>query len=480
MYTTIQVSVDSIQVLKKAKSLFTDSEVQVFYETGEFDRMSMDGVYTVVGSINSKKVALIISDFRVCGGSFSKKNSKRVCAFIREATDIQLPIVFALNSFGVRFTEGRTIFDEAFSIIKCLAEFRKNNLLITLGLGNVLGLGALIFAQGHYRLAVDGEAKFNLTGPEIHKIFFGTNDSNFGEFTNSNHQFHINTLIHEIHPSESHLYRAANNLINLFSNSNKPNASYFNNYSNETETGGLVLRSREQELLLQLEKQLGDEVLELFTQKGSIVRIYIGKVENKIIGFITNPPGHPNNMLNVSAVDKSIAAIELFKALKIPVVSILDTPGGDPRRSESDQDAIMKMINLTHLMIDYPYKKMGIINGRCYGGAAMFNFPKIFGGDKLYAIQGAKIGVMSKSIIDEILSKAVRLKEMWNLVAPTETSDLLDLIACGTIDGVIENDDIQAVVLSTLFEEHSMLENEFTDSFIMKKQFEIKSNHKFN
>ena len=470
MYTTIQVSVDSIQVLKKARLLFTDSEVRVFYETGEFDRMSMDGIYTVIGSINSRKVALIISDFRVCGGSFSKKNSKRVCAFINEASDFKIPIVFALDSFGVRFTEGRTIFDEAFSIIKYLAEFRKNNLLITLGLGNVLGLSALIFAQGHYRLAVDEEAKFNLTGPEIHKIFFGTSDSNFGEFTNSNHQFHINTLIHEIHPSDSHLYRAANNLISLFSNSDTYSGYSLNNYSNETETGGLVLRSREQELLLQLEKQLGDEVLELFTQKGSIVRIYIGKVDDKIIGFITNPPGHPNNMLNVNAVDKSIAAIELFKALKIPIVSILDTPGGDPRKSESDQDAIMKMITLTHLMIDYPYRKMGIVNGRCYGGAAMFNFPKIFGGHKLYAIQGAKIGVMAKSIIDEILNKAARLKEMWNLVAPTETSDLMDLIECGTIDGVIKSDDIQSVVLKTLFDE----------SFVNEKQFEINIHHKFN
>ena len=266
------------------------------------------------------------------------------------------------------------------------------------------------------------------------------------------------------------MYRAANNLISLFSNSDTYSGYSLNNYSNETETGGLVLRSREQELLLQLEKQLGDEVLELFTQKGSIVRIYIGKVDDKIIGFITNPPGHPNNMLNVNAVDKSIAAIELFKALKIPIVSILDTPGGDPRKSESDQDAIMKMITLTHLMIDYPYRKMGIVNGRCYGGAAMFNFPKIFGGHKLYAIQGAKIGVMAKSIIDEILNKAARLKEMWNLVAPTETSDLMDLIECGTIDGVIKSDDIQSVVLKTLFDE----------SFVNEKQFEINIHHKFN
>ncbi len=450
MKFTTNIDIDSLVALKKVNTLLTSKLIDIYCEENQLDRMSMDGAYTFLGKIHSTKVAVIITDFRVFGGSFSKKNSRRVCSFIDYAYKNKIPLIFGLNSLGVRFIEGRTVFDDAFSIIANLSKFRKENLLLTLGIGNVLGISALIFAQGHYRLALKDDAEFNLTGPEVHKIFFGKTDAKFSDYSNSSNQFSTNSLIHEIFTNQENMYKATHDLIDLIFNLNSSDKTKINNHSDETEDGGFLLRHNEIENLKKIEECLGDKRIELFSQKGLIVRIYIAKIGKQNIGYLVNPPGHPNNLINVKAVEKSIAAIELFKVLKLPVVSILDSPGADPRKNESDHDAVMKMIQLVHLMIDYPYTKMGIINGRCFGGAGMFNFPKIFGGKRNYAVLGTKMGVMSKEIIDSILTNNGRLKELWETNSKTELHDLSDLVDIKTIDEIISVNEIRTSIEKTL------------------------------
>lgn len=439
-----QEKLSELKHLSSLSSLLTSDDIELFHEPGEdISRLAFDGVFTLTGKIKEQTVGVIFTDFRVGGGSFSKRNSTRLGKFIRSMETDQRPIIFIINSLGVRFSEGRTVFDSAFSVVSDLYHFRKNNLLITIGLGKALGISALFFAQGHYRLALEGETQLNLTGPEVHKKFFGQIDADFSEFTLADHQFEVNSLIHEMHTSQGSLFKRARFMINyLFHEESDSFSECSPRYSNEIEQGALCLRDNEAQRLFDLELQMGDTLMELFSQRSPIVRAYIGKFHGTPIAYLVNPPSHPNNMLTVNAIDKCLAAMELFRVLKLPVVGILDCPGGDPRKKESDKDSIVKMIQLTHEMISYPYRKMGIVLGRCFGGSAMFAFPKIFGGERTIATRDAQIGVMHRSIIENLLEGTPRLMEKWKHVASTEVATLDDLLAIGTIDAVIEKNQI--------------------------------------
>jgi acetyl-CoA carboxylase carboxyltransferase component len=444
MYKFTPTTLAETKYLSIISGLLTSDRIELYHQASDDpSRIGFDGMITLTGQIHGRTVGLVVSDFRVAGGSFSKKNSTRTGEFIRHMGKMKIPLVFVINSLGVRFMEGRTVFDDAFSIISDLYSYRQENMLITVGLGKALGIGALFFAQGHYRIALENETQLNLTGPEVHKKFFGKVDADFAQFTLADHQFQVNSLIHEVLPSSEMIYRSVQDLIGFVSSkeSSRPQA-LSKVFSNETETGAQILRSQESEKLKELELQMGDEVLELFPQLSPIARIYIGKFLGAPVGYLINPPSHPNNMLTVKAVDKCLAAMDLFKALKLPVVTILDCPGGDPRKAESDKDAIMKMIELAHSMISYPFNKMGVINGRCFGGSAMFAFPKIFGGKQVLAVKGSQVGVMHRQIIEELLSGAPRLKESWQQVAASEVPTLDDLVQMGTIDRVIEREEL--------------------------------------
>lgn len=449
MYGLTKSALSEVKYVTGLSDLLTSSEIQIYHQLGEkFDRISSDGVTTFIGLIGDQEVGVIATDFRINGGSFAKENSARASSFIKYLNQTSRPLVFIINSLGVRFMEGRTVFDNAFSMIADLYEFRKNNLLITIGLHKALGISALFFAQGHYRLALENETLLNLTGPEVHKKFFGNVDADFNEYNLADHQFDMNSLIHGLQPTVQGLFRSAQNLISFVFSAHNSVASLDDaKGSSETEQGGLLIRSQEHEKLKELEEQLGEARLEIFTQRSPIARVYLTKIHGRILGVMLNPPGHPNNMLTVKTVDKCLSAMELFRVLKIPIVTLLDCPGGDPRKAESDRDSLMKMIQLTHEMISYPYSKMGIIVGRCFGGSGMFAFPKIYGGLQTVAVEGSQFGVMHKSIIEDLLSGSNRLKETWKQVSESEVSDLSDLKKSGTVDRVIARDQIKAELM---------------------------------
>jgi acetyl-CoA carboxylase carboxyltransferase component len=443
-------NIDNFAFLKDAKDLLTSNDISFFVEEEyKLTRVSMDGLCTFMGTVQDQKVGVIMTDFRSAGGSFASKNSQRMISFIRYLEAEKLPLVLILDSLGVRFMDGRAVFDDAFGVMPELFRFKQNNLFLCVAAGKALGIASLFFAQAHYRIAVQEAAQFNLTGPEVHKKFFGKTDDCFSKFASAEHQFEVNYLVHEMHNEVSPALRKCRNLIQLLSSEIKISSSS-SFVLQDQEQGCPSLNGSYTDALRNLVAQLGDDRIELFEQRSAVVRVYIARFESQLVGVFLNPPGHPNNMLTVNAVEKYQSAIELFKALKLPVVSILDCPGGDPRRRESDADALMKMVRLTHEMIAYPYPKMGIINGRCFGGSGIFSFPKIFGGVTLLAVENSQMGVMHKSIIDEVLNGSPRLLARWKELEKKETTELTDLIEKGTIQKIITADSIGFEIMKFL------------------------------
>ncbi|TNE98145.1 MAG: hypothetical protein EP326_10310 [Deltaproteobacteria bacterium] len=190
--------ISEVVFLKQYQSLF-DSPVCSFYINPD-DHMSLrkefDGLITLVGKVNGQEVGLIACDFKIYGGSFGVESSDRVCAFLREMKRRKIPVMFFLETIGVRIMEGRKVFPHAFSILRELKEFVQDNLFMTAAVGSCLGLGALIFEIGDYRFGIKSKSTLNLTGPEVFKMFFGKT-VDFEKMASVEKQQHISALVHE-------------------------------------------------------------------------------------------------------------------------------------------------------------------------------------------------------------------------------------------------------------------------------------------
>lgn len=190
--------ISEVVFLRQYSNLF-DSPICSFYINPESQknlRFEFEGLITMVGKINGREVGLLGCDFKIYGGSFGVESSDRVCAFLKEMRKREIPVVFFLETIGVRIMEGRKVFPHAFKILKELKDFSEENLFLTAATGSCLGLGALIFELGDYRFGIKSKSTLNLTGPEVFKMFFGKS-VDFDELASVEKQQHVHSLVHE-------------------------------------------------------------------------------------------------------------------------------------------------------------------------------------------------------------------------------------------------------------------------------------------
>jgi propionyl-CoA carboxylase beta chain len=428
-YTLKPASLDALSFLRHVRPLLDDASVEVFSPAGQkaIKRLEQDGLVTLIGRVGGRPVGIAASDFRVNGGSVGAEIAARLGAFTRHLAAIDAPLILSIDMFGVRVMEGRQVFGAAFGLLPTLMEFAERQLLITCTAGRALGIGAILYAMGHYRLAAGERTALSLTGPEVFKLFFGEK-VDFEELASARRAFRYNEAVHELAPSSEAMWQRVRALI-------APDAVQFAAPADAPADAGGPRLAR-------VLDALGEARLEVMHQIKCSVRAYLVRRGDQLLGVVANPIGEADNLINVKALKKYEAALAFFRALRVPVVSVLDTPGIDPRIDESDRNLLRQIVATCQAIAAYPHGKMGVVAGRCYGGASTLGFPKFLGSDVVVALEGAHAGIMHSSIIDRLLGGSPRLMEQWRAVHATETEDLADLQRQGMIDRVCSVEDL--------------------------------------
>jgi acetyl-CoA carboxylase carboxyltransferase component len=424
-WTTVQNQ--ELPFMNSLRALF-DPGLELFLptKTARVTRMTLDGTWFLRGSVQGQPLAMVWNDFRVNGASTGKLVAQTYTAFLEALMDDPRPLLIGVRTMGVRFMEGRTVFPHAFNILPTLNRYRKQHLVITLAHGNALGLGTLIYGMGHYRIAVKEESCLNLTGPEVCKMVFGKQVT-FEQIAANELQFQNTSLIHEMVNTIGDAFTRIPELLCCFTSLPRAIPTPFK----ATCTSGSLMA------------EICHGYREVFPNYDNRIKAYIGVVNGARVGLLINPPENANNMIRARTMQLVEDALSLFEQLQLPVVSLVDTPGADPRMDGDNRQIIEKLISATGKIIDYPYPKMGIIIGRSYGGASVMTFPKFFGGAAVYALEGAHMGIMHESIITQLLSGSARLTKQWQQTSATQTDDLQDFIAGGHVDGVIKRSEIR-------------------------------------
>jgi propionyl-CoA carboxylase beta chain len=424
----------------------TCGELEAFsLKEEKFDRLTCQGLVTALGQIGGRKVGILYNDFRVSGGSFHIANSQKANAFIGYCAQNDIPLVMAFNTIGVGIMEGRNVFMDAFSTIPSLFDFRAKHLpLITIALGKCLGLGAILFQMGHYRLAVREKAAFNLTGPEVIRLFFGGKIP-FDALASGEHQMEMNELVHELQDNSEAAFSKAHAILNHVLSDEDAVSSPVLRFPGSVPIGEFIASSQLnecEEKMYRLLQQVGDSALEVYEQLNPVVRTFLGRRGRQTVGVFINPPGHANNLITVGTLNRYDAGLSLFKSMGIPIVSFLDTPGIDPRFEQQDEDIVRVVVRVAKRIIEYPHGHMGVVLGRCFGGATTLGFPKNFRSQRCVAVKGCAIGVMGESILEQVLENSPRLLEIRREMRKAERDDLADLIANGVIDALVEPEEI--------------------------------------
>lgn len=451
-YHWLEVDKNKARFLKPAIEHLDDGDIFLYCKVDEHksSRVNADGIWLLRGRFKGRDVAIAWCDFRVKGASFGSASSKRLAAFLASIDAIGLPLVFVLNSLGLRFMEGRTIFSDVFSLVPALNQFRQNNLLITLCRGRCLGMGAILYSLGHYRLATDPSATLNLTGPEVFELFFGEKIP-FDDVAGVGAQ-HLKTgLIHGVSCDTGEamlsslmlmaqlVYQYPLDPLRLPEPSDDFSFTARNHYKASLAAVSCL-------------QHISDKGIELFAGYDDRLKAYVLDFEGQHLAVLINPPDQANNLFCYRSLALYEHAIKLFAALKLPMLVLLDTPGIDPRFDGQNQGTIEKLITVTELILNYPMPSVGVINGRGYGGANSLAIPKCYGSVANYGIKGRmQIDVMHESIMRSLLSGSKELLDSWEQMHELQSDHCDDLIAQGLIDEAIDFEQLPDKIRRDLF-----------------------------
>jgi acetyl-CoA carboxylase carboxyl transferase subunit beta len=391
----VSAKLSEIGSLKSFENLLTKDNIGHFVSIQEdgFDRKRTNGVHTFAGYVGDNKVAFIYNDFKVEGGAFGKHNIYRMQEFIEVMIRQKTPIVFLIDTMGANIFEGRNAIIAGSELIHSVKKAADNNLLITASTGRALGLGLLFLGMGDYRLTLKDKSLLNLTGPEVFKMFFGEK-TDFGSYSSAERQLNKTEIVHEICETKAEMFEKIQNVLLIHQNSPIKNSIA------ETDPQSEQL------------KLFGGQHFEILSDMGQSVRTFISTSDDVTFGLFINPAGKAN-MVDVRSLRKYRNALNLFKKMGLPVVSVVDTAGGDPRVEQNDNNIAGEIINFTNDLIDYPYKKQGIVVGNLFGGASIFSFPPAFGGEKLLIVEGARIGIMHENLVRHLLQNSKRLLDQY-------------------------------------------------------------------
>jgi len=344
--------------------------------------------------------------------------------------------------------EGRAGFNDVFSLIPALEYYAQQQLVISICHGQCLGLGAILFGLGHYRIGVREESTLNLTGPDVFRLFFGAK-VDFSTFASVDQQYLKTALVHERTEDLADALTRAATLAHIRRDGlpSTPTA-------HESDHGGDFLTRQQQRINAACQELLAtfaDRQLELFPGFDSRLRVYLTECDGRLLGVLMNPPENANNMITVRTLRLYQDALRLLRVWRLPLLSLLDTPGVDPRIDNSNQDVIHQLIETNRAIIHYPYPKMGIWSGRGFGGANTLVIPRCYGSFANYVIlDRTRVGVMHESIIAHLLEKSKRMLALWQASRENEAENFSDLVEAGIVTRAIRLEEMGTVIAAFL------------------------------
>ena len=430
-FAFVKGSLASYSFLSELVKLLDGSEIELFVPKNKekVNRVTLDGISTIVGTSAGVSIGIIWCDFRINGGSFGREVSMRVAAFLEVMAKKGFPVVVLFNTIGVRIMEGRSVFHESFGLMRAFFQFAENHLLITAIMGKCLGLGAPLFGIGHYRLAL-AEGLVNLTGPEVIRLFFGS-AVDFSDLASIQKQVNNTQLVQEVYSDKNEIIARIRKIL----------SAAFQQFDDRFMVSKLTYKKPEKNMENFLET-CADSWIEMFIDGDAIVRLFACRKGNKKFGLFINPPQNPYNMISVNGLVKYKMGLDLFKMFKFPIVALSDTPGIDPREDQVVKDLVGLMVEVGQRIIYYPHGSMGVVIGRCYGGATTLCFPKNFNAERSYLLVDAKLDIMAEQIVPQLFEKSPRLLQQWMESNTPEKARMQDLIDEGITDAVITKEEL--------------------------------------
>lgn len=430
-------------------------------------RIPGDGVVTGYGYVSGRLVYAYAQDYTFMGGSLGEMQAMKICRVQDEALASGAPIVALLESGGARIQEGISALSGYGNIFyrNCMASGVIPQIAVVFD--TCAGGAAYSPALMDFVFMIGGRSKMFITGPDVIKVVTGENVTG-EELGGAATHTGVSGVAHFMCPSERSCLRQVRRLLSFF-----PDAMKFSDAAGTKST-------LEKNFYVPPVKVGLDRIVPQNPKTGYDMRDIVsnvlenplesqaafapncittfGRVGGIAVGLVANQPLAHAGCIDSDASMKMARFIRFCSNIRLPLITLVDTPGYLPGVHQEKNGLIRHGAKLLYAYSQSKSRKVTVIIRKAYGGAYIAMGSKSLGVDRVFAWPDTEIAVMGAEAAVNIICK----RELFGADDPQmlleqKTSEYkahvmtpLTAASRGYIDDIIDPVTTQAVIYDCL------------------------------
>ncbi|MFC4117326.1 carboxyl transferase domain-containing protein [Nonomuraea zeae] len=337
------------------------------------ERTGLDeSIITGCGLLHGRRVAIVAGEFGFLGGSIGVAAAERLVSAVERATAEGLPLLAAPASGGTRMQEGTVAFLQMIKISMAVAAHKSAGLpyLVYLRHPTTGGVLASWGSLGHITLAEPG-ALIGFLGPRVYE---GLHGSRFPKGVQTAENLHAHGLVDMV-VCPSKLSSVVDRTLRILSSSaERVSAPPTTGPSPDSPAWEAVLSTRRLDRpgAHRLLQSTATDVMRLGPAGGGVILAlaYFGAVSCVFVG-----QERTGDTFDVAALQKVRRGIRLAGELRLPLVTVIDTPGAELSSAAEEGGLAREIAHCLTELATLPSPTVSLLLGQGTGGAALAILP---------------------------------------------------------------------------------------------------------
>ncbi|MDF2590111.1 MAG: Propionyl-CoA carboxylase [Anaerocolumna sp.] len=366
-----------------------------------------DGVITGYGVIDGNLVYVYCQDRTALNGSIGEMHAKKIAHIYDLALKVGAPVIGIIDCAGLRLQEATD----------ALNGFGEIYLKQTLASGVIPQITAVLGTCGGGAAVLTSLSDFSFMAKNQSKLFINSPNAIDGNFTSkcdsSSADFRANSgNIDFLLENDESVLAMIRELITILPSNNEDDASYDEcnddlnrlvpNVSSYITDTALALRDiSDENYFIEVRKDYAKEMVTGFIRLNGMT---IGAVANRteIIDSEGNVLEKFDGSLTTAGCYKAEKFVEFCDAFNIPLLTLTNVTGYKATLEE-EKTIGLASAKLTYSFANATIPKVNIIVGKAFGSAYLTMNSKHIGADLVFAVEGAKIGMMDAKSAAQIM-----------------------------------------------------------------------------
>jgi acetyl-CoA carboxylase carboxyltransferase component len=428
------------------------------------DGLGADGVVTGVGEIDGRPIALMANDPTVKAGSWGPKTVEKILRIQERALELQVPMVYLVDSAGARITEQVQMFPGrrgAGRIFHNQVKLSGVVPQVCVLFGPSAAGGAYIPAFCDVVIMREGNASMYLGSPRMAEMVIGEKVT-LEQMGGARMHTGVSGCAHQLVGSDADGIDFARRYLSYLPGNWRARppaveAAPPAEGASASTIAELIPADENKpfDIKLLIERLVDDgSLLEIQPRWAKELVVGYARLEGQAIGILANQPKHKGGVLFSDSADKAARFIWTCNAFNVPLLFLADVPGFMIGTQVEREGIIRHGAKMISAVSEATVPKISVIVRKAYGAGLYAMAGPAFDPDCCIALPSASIAVMGPQAainavyynqlqaIEDEHERAAKTEQLRDEYA--EDIDILHLASELVIDAVVEPEQLRS------------------------------------